>query len=345
MIKLVLDGFGGDLSPNVNISGAIKALKKNQDLELIISGDETLIKNELSKYQYDKNRLSIVHAPEIITCNEKPTEAIKKKKDSSMVKALDLLRLDDSVNGLVTIGSTGALLAGSVLKVGRIQGVKRPAFCPILPTMNQGIVAICDSGANVDCDPLYLQQFAIMGSLYLEKAFNIDNPKVALLNVGIEEEKGDMLRKETYQLLKNTSSINFVGNMESRDLLTGNYDLIVCDGFSGNVLIKTTEGSCLELLKMLKKTFYKNLKTKIGASFLKKDIYALKDYMDYNNYGGAVLLGAKKTIVKGHGSSNENAVFNCIQQAYILAKNKLTDAISETISKLNIGKSEDNEKN
>ncbi len=335
MIKIIVDAYGGDLSPKVNIAGAIKALNENQDLQLVISGDEELINSELKNYKFDKERLGILHAPDVISCNDKPTEAIKRKKESSMVKAIELLRTDDNVHGMVTIGSTGALLAGAVLRVGRIPGVKRPAFCPILPTMKETIVAICDSGANVDCDPLYLQQFAIMGSLYLQKAFNVENPRVALLNVGIEEEKGDLLRKETFKLLKETSSINFVGNMESRELLTGDYDLIVCDGFSGNVLIKSTEGACMELLKMLKKTFYKNFKTKLGAGLLKKDIYALKDYMDYNNYGGAVLLGSKKTIVKGHGSSNEKAVYNCIKQAYTMAKNKLTEAISDAISKIN----------
>lgn len=332
MIKIIVDGFGGDLSPKVNVEGAIKALNELNDLEIILSGDEEALNNELKKYKYDSSKVTILHAPDVISCNDKPTEAIKRKKESSLVKAIELLKTSDDVNGLVSIGSTGAILAGAVLRIGRIPGVKRPAFCPILPTMQRGIVTICDSGANVDCDPLYLQQFAIMGSLYLERAFNVQNPKVALLNVGVEEEKGDLLRKETYQLLKDTSSVNFVGNMESRDLLTGKYDLIVCDGFSGNVLIKSTEGACIELLRLLKKTFKQNLKTKIGALILKKDVYKIKDFMDYNNYGGAVLLGAKKTIVKGHGSSNEMAVYNCIKQAYNMEKNNLTKAISDAIA-------------
>lgn len=343
MIKIIVDGFGGDLSPIVNVKGAIKALNEIEDLEIILSGDEEILKNELKAYKYDEKRLSILHAPDVITCHDKPTEAIKRKKDSSLVKAIELLRSNDEINGLVSIGSTGAILAGAVLRVGRIPGVKRPAFCPILPTMQKGIVAVCDSGANVDCDPQYLQQFAIMGSLYLERAFNITNPKVALLNVGTEEEKGDLLRKETYQLLKNTECVNFLGNMESRDLLTGKYDLIVCDGFSGNVLIKSTEGASMELLKLLKKSFVANLKTKIGALLLKKKVYEIKDFMDYNNYGGAVLLGAKKTLVKGHGSSNENAVYNCVKQAYNMEKNNLTNAISEAISNLNTQGDENNE--
>ena len=222
----------------------------------------------------------------------------------------------------------------------RIKGVKRPAFCPLLPTMNHGIVGVCDSGANVDCTPLYLQQFAIMGSLYMEKAYGIKSPKTALLNVGTEEEKGDLLRKETYQLLKETPSVNFVGNMESRDLLSGSYDLVVCDGFSGNVLIKSTEGACLELLKLLKSTFMASFKNKLGALLLKKDIMNIKSFMDYNNYGGAVLLGCSKTIVKGHGSSKAAAVYNCVKQAYNMEKNNLCEAISEEITKLTVTEKE-----
>lgn len=342
MIKIIVDGFGGDLSPEVNVEGSIKALNEIKDLEIILSGDEEILNNELNKYKYDKSRVSILHAPDVITCHDKPTEAVKRKKESSMVKAIEMLRTDESVNAFVTTGSTGALLAGSVLRLGRIPGVKRPAFCPILPTMNRKIVAICDSGANADCDPIYLQQFAIMGNLYLQKAYGIEKPRVALLNVGTEEEKGDMLRKEAYQLIKQIPDLNFVGNMESRDLLTGNYDLVVCDGFSGNVLIKSTEGTAMEILKLLKKTLKKNLKTKLGALVIKKDVYEIKDFMDYNNYGGAVLLGCKKTIVKGHGSSKTNAIYNCVKQAYNMEKNNLSVAISSAISELNVTEGENN---
>ena len=252
-----------------------------------------------------------------------------------MVKSIEMLRTDESIGAFVTTGSTGALLASAVLRLGRIPGVKRPAFCPILPTMNRGIVAICDSGANSDCDPFYLQQFAIMGNLYLQKTYGLESPKVALLNVGTEEEKGDMLRKEAYQLIKETPNLNFVGNMESRDLLSGNYDLVVCDGFSGNVLLKATEGTAIEILQLLKRTLKKNLKTKLGALVIKKDVYEIKDFMDYNNYGGAVLLGCKKTVVKGHGSSKTNAIYNCVKQAYNMEKNKLTVSIAEAIAEIN----------
>jgi glycerol-3-phosphate acyltransferase PlsX len=251
-----------------------------------------------------------------------------------MCVAYDLLKNDESVGAMVSIGSSGAILAGGVLKIGRIKGVKRPAFCPILPTMEGGVFAICDSGSNVDCKPEYLNQFAIMGSIYMKKAFGVENPKVALLNVGVESEKGDLLRKEVYPMLKENKHINFVGNMESRDALSGDYDLIVCDGFSGNVLIKSIEGTAIELLKKIKKVFTKSFKNKLGALLLKKDVMQLKNDMDYNNYGGAVLLGASKTIIKGHGGSKWNAVYNCVKQAYKIEKTKLNEEIAKAIASI-----------
>ncbi len=335
MIKIIVDGFGGDHSPFVNVEGTVKALNEISDLEVVLTGDEALLNEELKKYTYDHSRLKIVHAPEVILCDEKPTDAFRKKKDSSLAKAYELLKNEDEIKGLVSIGSTGAVLVGSVLKLGRINGVKRPAFCPILPTMSGGIVGICDSGANVDCEPINLVQFALMGSLYMEKAYGIKNPRIALLNIGTEEGKGDNLRKETYDLLKEQKDLNFVGNMESRDLLTGEYDLVVCDGFSGNVLIKSTEGACLEVLTLLKKTFKSSLKNKLGALLVKKDIMKIKNMMDYNNYGGGVMLGVSKVIVKGHGSSKSLAIYNCIKQAYKMEKENLCASITKAIEEKN----------
>lgn len=332
MIKIVVDAFGGDNSPTANVEGTVKALGELEDLSVVLVGDETKLADELANKNYDKNRLTIVHAPDVIDCNEKPTEAIKQKKDSSMARAYEILKNDPEAVAMVSLGSTGALLAGAVLRIGRIKGVKRPAFCPILPTMQGGLVGICDSGANVDCDSVYLQQFALMGSLYMKKAYGVENPRVALLNIGVEEEKGDALRKETYGLLKNTEQINFVGNMEARELLHGDVDLFVCDGFSGNVLLKSTEGACLEMMKMLKKAFMSSFSAKLGALLLKKKVYEIKDTMDYNNYGGAVLLGANKTIVKGHGSSKSEAVFQSIKQAYNMEKGNIRSAIAEAIA-------------
>ncbi|MBP5307754.1 MAG: phosphate acyltransferase PlsX [Clostridia bacterium] len=332
MINVVVDAMGGDRSPDANVEGAVLAVNKISDANIVLVGDETQINEKLSAYKYDTSRISVLHAADVIDCNEKPTEAIRNKKESSMYKSIELLKSGEDYNALVCTGSTGALLAGAVLKIGRIRGVKRPAFCPILPTVNRKIVGVCDSGANVDCDSFQLMQFAVMGSLYLKKAYGVKNPRVALLNVGTEEEKGDALRKETHRILKETAGINFVGNMESRDLLKGDYDLVVCDGFAGNVLIKSTEGACLEMLKLLKSAMTANFKNKIGAALLKKDIMELKDFMDYNNYGGAVLLGTSKTVVKGHGSSKGITVFHCIEQAYNMEKNGLRAAIAEELS-------------
>lgn len=340
MIKVVVDTLGGDHGIKAVVEGSIKALRENQDLSIILVGPTYKINEELTNYSLDefKNRIEIINATEEITCHDKPTEAIKKKKDSSMVKSFDILKENDDVNAFVTVGSTGAVLTGAVLKIGRIKGVKRPAFCPILPTVNNKIVAICDSGANAECDEFYLQQFAIMGSLYLEKTFGIKKPKVALLNIGTEEEKGDTLRKEAYKLLSK-SPINFVGNMESRDLLSGNYDLVVCDGFSGNVLLKSTEGTAIEILKLLKENLSHGFFTLIGALLIKGKVKKIKNMMDYNNYGGAVMLGVSKTIIKAHGSSKASSIYHCLIQAYNIEKNSLRKAISEGIE--NIAKEND----
>lgn len=328
MLKIAIDTLGGDNSPAVNIEGAVRALNEISDLFIVFVGNEADTKARLAAMRYDESRVAFVNAPDEIGCDEKPTDALKNKPNSSLFQTLELLRTSGDVNAMVSCGSSGAILAGAILRLGRIKGIKRPAFCPVLPTMDRRIVAICDSGANVDCDALQLKQFAVMGSLYLKCAHGVENPRVALLNVGVEAEKGDVLRKEVYTLLQNTPSVNFVGNMESRDLLKGSYDLVVCDGFSGNVLLKSTEGACLEMLKMLKCTFYKNLKNKIGALLMKKDVMATKDFMDYNNYGGAVLLGTTKTVVKSHGSSTATSVYQSVKLAYEMEKNKLRESIA-----------------
>lgn len=329
MIKIIVDAMGGDNSPNVNVEGSLSAINTIKDLEVTLVGPEDTINNLLLGKSYDHDRLKVINATEEITCHDKPTEGFRTKKDSSLYKAYELLRTDDSYGGLVSIGSTGAVLVGAVMRLGRIKGVSRPALLPIVPTMKGGIVGVLDSGANAECTPQQLNQFATMGSLYMEKSFGIKNPKVALLNIGTEEEKGDTLRKDAYQLLKNNQTINFVGNMESRDFLSGDYDLVVCDGFAGNILIKSTEGACTEILKLVKGAFLKNLKTKISALLLKKEMKEIKNRMDYNNHGGAALLGVNKTVIKGHGSSKALSVFKCIEQAYNMESSGLRSAITE----------------
>ncbi len=331
-MKIIVDCFGGDKSPSANVEGAVLALREHSDLELILTGDENIIKTELDRLGCKSDRIEIVHAPDVITGEDKPTDAIRLKRDSSMIKAISMLRKEPDIAGLVSTGATGSLIAAATLRIGRIRGIRRPAFCPVLPTMDGGIVGICDSGANVDITPEMLLHQAILGSAYLKNVYGIKSPRVAMLNIGTESEKGDDLRKAAYPMLKGCESINFVGNMESRDLLSGRYDLVVCDGFSGNVLVKTTEGTALELLKKLKKDIYSKTIYKLGALLMKNMFMQEKEFMNYHNYGGSVLLGCEKTIVKGHGSSDAKAVKICIDQAYRMSSGEMNREIEEALA-------------
>ena len=333
MIKIIVDCFGGDHSPQAQVDGALAALAANADLYLILTGDEALLKAALQGKSYDAARLEIVHAPEVIGCDEKPTDVIRLKRNSSMMKGIILLRDEDDIAALVSSGSTGALVTGALVRLGRIPGVIRPAFCPLLPTMDGGIVGICDSGANVEVTPAHLRQFAIMASLYLENVYGVSRPRTALLNVGKEPEKGDDIRREAWKLLQETPSVNFVGNMESRDLLSGSYDIVVTDGFAGNVLVKTTEGTAIELLKKLKKDIYSRTLYKVGALLMKRMFLEEKEFMNYQNYGGSVLLGTQKVVVKGHGSSKAVAVEKCIEQAYKMEISRLSEKIEAEVAK------------
>ena len=312
---------------------SLRALAANPELEIGLLGDENILKDQLAGKDYDASRLEIIHAPEVIGCHEKPTDVVRLKRNSSMMKGIILLRDNDDVAALVSTGSTGALVTGALVRLGRIPGVIRPAFCPILPTMDGSIVGICDSGANVEVTSAHLRQFAIMASLYMENVYGVKNPRVALLNVGSEAEKGDSVRQETYPLLQQTEGLNFVGNMESRDLLSGKYDVVVADGFSGNVLVKTTEGTALELLKKIKKDIYSRSLYKMGALLMKRMFKEEKEFMNYQNYGGSVLLGTSKVVVKGHGSSNAVAVEKCIEQAYRMEVSGLSAQIEREIAK------------
>ncbi|MBQ7709244.1 MAG: phosphate acyltransferase PlsX [Bacteroidales bacterium] len=333
MIKIIVDCFGGDHCPEAPVEAAVKSLAANLDLHLILTGDETILRKCLEGKSYDASRLEIEHAPEVIGCDEKPTDVVRLKRNSSMMKGIIMLRDRDDIAAMVSTGSTGALVTGALVRLGRVPGVIRPAFCPILPTMDGGIVGICDSGANVEVTSAHLRQFAIMASLYMENVYGVKSPRIALLNVGKEAEKGDEIRQEAYKLLQETPSLNFVGNMESRDLLSGSYDVVVADGFSGNVLVKTTEGTALELLKKLKKEIFSRWIYKLGALFMKKMFADLKAFMNYQNYGGSVLLGTSKVVVKGHGSSKAVAVEKCIEQAYRMEVSMLSGKIETEIAK------------
>ena len=333
MIKIIVDCFGGDHSPQANVDGALAALESTRDLHLILSGDESILRKLLEGRQYDNSRIEILNATQVIGCDERPTDVIRLKRDSSMIKAIRMLRDDDSVAAMVSTGSTGALVAAALTRIGRLRGVIRPAFCPVLPTMNGGIVGVCDSGANVEVTPEHLRQFAIMASLYMENVYGVSTPRVALLNVGKEAEKGDEIRQAAYKLLTGTTELNFVGNMESRDLLSGSYDVVVCDGFSGNVLVKATEGAALELMKKLKKDIYSRWIYKMGAALMSRMFKEEKEFMNYQNYGGSVLLGTSKVVVKGHGSSKATAVQKCIEQAFKMQISDLNGKIEEIICK------------
>ena len=333
MIKILVDCFGGDHCPQAPVQGALAAMAKNPELYVMLTGDEEILRKELEGKSYDASRLEIVHAPEVIGCDEKPTDVVRLKRNSSMMKAIILLRDRDDIAALVSTGSTGALVTGALVRLGRIPGVIRPAFCPILPTMDGGLVGICDSGANVEVTAAHLRQFAIMASLYMANVYGVKEPRIALLNVGKEAEKGDDIRREAYALLQETDCLHFVGNMESRDLLSGRYDVVVADGFSGNVLVKTTEGTALELLKKIKKDIYSRWLYKLGALLMKRMFLEEKEFMNYQNYGGSVLLGTSKVVVKGHGSSRAVAVEKCIEQAYQMEKSCLSGQIEAEIAK------------
>lgn len=333
MIRIAVDCLGGDRSPSANVEGALAALSSHPDLSVVLFGEEGAIRSCLSdRKDVPADRLEIVDAPEAVSGEDAPIDAIRMKKGSSMISAIRALREDDTLSALVSCGATGVLVGASILRIGRVEGVRRPPFCPILPTMDGHIVGVCDSGANVETTAEGLLQNAILGSAYLTCAYGVEQPRVALLNVGVESEKGDDLRREAYALLSRAEGIHFVGNMESRDLLSGKYDLVVCDGFSGNVLVKSTEGACLEMLKKLKRDIASSFLYKLGALFMYPMFMKEKKFMNYQNYGGSVLLGLEKLIVKGHGSSSANAVAASIDLAYRMIDKKLNEKIAAALA-------------
>ena len=311
-MNIIVDIMGGD-RPEEVVRGAIAAAKEHKNYRIIAVGDEALIKKVMTEEKAD-GILDVEHASDIILNEDVPTTAIKSKKDSSMVKGLSFLRGSEDNIGIISTGSTGALLTGATLFVGRIQGVYRPALVPLMPTINGSYVALADSGANVDSRPEYLLQFAIMASYYHKAVVGTENPRVALLNVGTEDKKGNALTQEAFALLKAAKNINFVGNMEARDANTGNYDVIIADGFAGNILVKSIEGTSMLMGKLLKDNIMSSKMAKFGYIFAKKAIDGLKGYMDYNNYGGAIFLGVKKIVVKAHGGTKAGSIYHSVKQ-------------------------------
>lgn len=323
-MKIAVDAFGGDNAPGAIIEGCVMALNKAPDISLMITGDQDKIQEELSKHSYDASRLQIVHTTQVITCEEQPTVAIKRKKDSSLVRALELVAQKEA-ECFVSAGSSGAVLAGATLIVRRIKGVKRPALAPILPTRD-GCILLIDCGANTDCKPQYLQQFAIMGSAYMEGVMGVSSPRIGLLNNGAEAEKGNELTKATYPLLEQTP-VNFIGNCEAREIVSGDYDVLVCDGFAGNVVLKFMEGLAGTLMGMLKDELMADTRSKLGAALAKPAFRRFKKKMDYTEYGGAPLLGIDGGIIKAHGSSNAKAFCAALLQGREMIRNDVVGTI------------------
>lgn len=326
-ITVALDAMGGDYAPLETVKGAVDAVKE-LDVNIKLVGPAEQLRAELAKYQYDKERIEIVHASEVIGTDESPTMAIRRKKDSSLVVALNLVK-NGEADAIVSAGSTGALLTGALLIVGRLPGVERPALGTCLPTKT-GFTFLLDSGANVDCKPKYLEQFAKMGSVYVENVFGIKNPKVALVNIGAEKEKGNALTKETYELLEQTDTINFTGNIEPRNIPYGEADVIVCDGFVGNTILKLSEGLAKTIFEILKweimQGFYK-----VGALILKTPFKNMKKFMDSDEIGGAPFIGLKSLVVKAHGSSNAKAFKNAVRQCVLFAEADIIGKIKDKI--------------
>jgi len=332
-MKIIVDAFGGDNAPAEIIKGAVEALKQNAEIKLVLSGKNDVILKELEKYTFDSSRIEILDAQEVIGNNEHPTMAIREKKESSLVKGLYRLKDDEEIAAMVSAGSTGAFLTGAMLIVGRLDGIDRPALSPILPTITYGHTMLIDCGANMDCKPEYLVQFAVMGSAYMQAIYGIQSPKVGLLSVGTEDEKGNAQTKAAFELLKK-APINFVGNMEARDAVSGDYDVLVADGFVGNVMLKSLEGAMNLMMTALKQSVMERTLSKIGAVLMKPSLKKLKNRLDYNKIGGAPFLGCKKIVIKTHGSSTAQTFTAAILQAASMAKQNLIEKIQTGLSNI-----------
>jgi glycerol-3-phosphate acyltransferase PlsX len=328
-VNVAVDAMGGDNAPLEIVKGAVEAVQADKRVKVFLVGKEDLIRTELAKYEYRAEQIEIVHAEEVIETGEPPVMAVRRKKESSLVKCMYLVK-EKTCDAMVTAGSTGAFLVGGQIIVGRIRGVERPPLAPLIPTL-KGVSLLLDCGANVDARPSQLVQFAKMGSIYMESVMGVKNPTVGILNIGAEEEKGNALVKETYPLLAATPEINFIGSVEARDVPYGAADVIVCEAFAGNVLLKTFEGVGGALLKTMKGALTQNLKTKIGALLIKKDLKKALKAFDTDEYGGAPLLGLNGLVVKTHGSSKSVAIRNSVLQCILFKEQNINDRIREHI--------------
>ena len=329
-MKIILDAMGGDHAPMQIVLGAIEAVKE-YDIDVILTGDKSQIEKILLDNNADMNKFEIVHTTDIITNKDHPVEAIRKKKDSSLVVGMRMLK-EKKADAFISAGNTGAVLAGGLFIAGRIKGIDRPALAPILPGKKKPFMLI-DAGANAECKPSNLLQFAVMGEIYMNKVLNVASPEVALVNIGAEEEKGSKFTREAFGILK-TSSVNFKGNIEGREIPEGAADVVVCDGFTGNTILKMFEGVSQTIFDILKEEIMSSAMTKIGGALLKPVFRSFKKKFDYTEYGGAILLGTEGTVIKAHGSSNAKAVKNAVRQAVLSVKGGVVENIKLEIEKM-----------
>ena len=329
MVKVALDAMGGDNAPGEIVKGAVDAVNSENDILVYLVGKQELIEAELAGCTYNKSQIEIIDAQDVIQTGEPPVMAVRRKKESSLVKALTMVK-EKKADCFVSAGSSGAILVGGQVIVGRLKGVERPPMAPLIPTA-KGVSLLVDSGANVDSRPSFLVQWAKMGSIYMENVVGIKNPKVAIVNVGLEEEKGNQLVKETYPLLKECSDINFIGSIEARNIPNGDADVIVCDAFVGNVILKLYEGVGATLLSKIKGSLMSSLKTKIGALLIKKSLKETMKSFDASQYGGAPLIGLNGLVVKTHGNAKRTEVRNSIIQCKKFKNENINDKIIASI--------------
>ena len=331
MINVAVDAMGGDNAPGEIVKGAVEAVNKRSDIHVLLVGQEEVVKKELSSYTYPKKQITLVQASEVIETEEPPVNAIRKKKDSSIVVGMNLVK-NGEADAFVSAGSSGAVLVGGQVLVGRIKGVERPPFGALIPT-EKGVSLLLDCGANVDSRPSHLVQFARMGSIYMEHVIGIKNPRVGIVNIGAEEEKGNALVKETFPLLKQCTDINFTGSIEAREIPHGGADVIVCEAFTGNVILKLYEGTGATLISMVKKGMMSSLRSKIGALLVKPALKETLKAFDASQYGGAPMLGLKGLVVKTHGSSKATEVCNSIIQCVTFKEQKINEKIKECLDR------------
>lgn len=329
-MKLAIDAMGGDNAPREIILGAMDAIKEFEDLTITLIGDEEKIKPFLT----DSKNIEIIHTDEVITGEDEPVRAVRRKKNASLVLMAEEVK-EGRADACISAGNTGALMSAGLFIVGRIPGISRPALSPTLPTIDEDGFVFLDVGANVEAKPSHLLQYAIMGSIYAQKVRGIEKPTVGLLNVGTEAGKGDELTRKAFELLED-APINFIGNVEARDLFNHIADVVVTDGFSGNVALKTIEGTAQTVFTLLKETFMSSLKTKVAAGLVKNDLKSLKGRLDYSEYGGAGLFGLQAPVIKAHGSSNARAIVSAIRQAKHMVDYDVTETIRKTIEKMDI---------